>query len=166
MRVTGALKTVAVYEAVKGVLVLLLGSGVISLLHLHSNVQALALQLIEHYHLNPTSRFPRIFIDTVAKLNDRRLWMLAGFAFIYVVLRFVEAYGLWKARAWAEWLTALSSAIYIPFEVVELVQHASWLGAATLVLNLAIVGFMAYCLNSKNATQPIHPIHLHRTHQS
>lgn len=162
MRVTGALKAVAVYEAVKGMLVLLLGTGLLSLLHLHRNVQELAIELIEHYHLNPASRFPSLFIDAAAKLNDRRLSILALLAGLYVVLRFIEAWGLWKARTWAEWLAALSGGVYIPFEIAELWQRPSWWSFIVLSLNVGIVAFMAYCLNSRNATQPIHLPHLHQ----
>ena len=164
MQVTGALKAVAVYEAAKGLLALLLGTGLLSLLHLHRNVQALATELIEHYHLNPASRFPSLFIDAAAKLNDRRLSILALLAGLYVVLRFIEAWGLWKARTWAEWLTALSGGVYIPFEIAELIERPSWWSVTILILNVGIVAFMGYCLMSKNATQPIH-LHTHHPHQ-
>ena len=41
-------------------------------------------------------------------------------ALTYSAIRFTEAYGLWRERRWAEWLSAVSGAIYLPFEIYEL----------------------------------------------
>lgn len=35
-------------------------------------------------------------------------------------MRFVEAYGLWRERRWANWLAAISEGIYLPVEIYEL----------------------------------------------
>jgi uncharacterized membrane protein (DUF2068 family) len=61
-------------------------------------------------------------------------------------VRFTEAYGLWRERAWGEWVAAASGAIYVPFELYELARGISWIKLAALALNLAIVAFMAYAL--------------------
>jgi uncharacterized membrane protein (DUF2068 family) len=144
MRFTRVLRTVAVFEAAKGLLVLMVGFGLFSLMH--QNSQQLAQQLIAHFNLNPAHRYSQIFIELAGQLNDGRLWMLAGFALLYTVVRFIEAFGLWHARPWAEWFAALSGAIYIPFELHELWHRPSWLTAATLLVNVAIVSFMIYGL--------------------
>jgi len=72
------LRAIAVYEAVKGALVLLTGFGL--LVVFHRNIQQIAEQLVAHSHLNPASRFPRIFLDAAAEVTDARLWMFAAFA--------------------------------------------------------------------------------------
>jgi uncharacterized membrane protein (DUF2068 family) len=56
----------------------------------------------------------------------------------------VEAYGLWKARAWAEWIALISGAIYLPFEVVELIRRLSLFHLSLLIVNLAVVLYMVY----------------------
>jgi uncharacterized membrane protein (DUF2068 family) len=61
-------------------------------------------------------------------------------------VRFIEAYGLWRERRWAEWMAALSAGLYVPVEVYELAHGASWLKIVALVLNLAVVGYMVYLL--------------------
>ena len=61
---------------------------------------------------------------------------------LYASLRFAEAYGLWRDKAWAEWLAAISGAIYIPFEVVELIKKVTALRIVSLAVNLLIVGYM------------------------
>lgn len=56
----------------------------------------------------------------------------------------VEAYGLWRGRAWAQVLAAGSGAIYLPFELDELLRRPGLPSAGLLGLNLAIVAFMVY----------------------
>ncbi len=73
-----------------------------------------------------------------------RLWKVALVAAIYTILRFVEAYGLWYTLPWAEWLAFASGAIYVPFEVIDLIRHPRWFALAVLVVNLVIVLYMLY----------------------
>ena len=65
---------------------------------------------------------------------------------VYAGFRFTEAYGLWRERKWAEWLALVSGAIYLPAEIYELVDQITWIRVGVLVINLAIVGFIALVL--------------------
>lgn len=144
MKQSGALRTVALFEAGKGVVVLLAGFGLLSLIH--HDVQRSAERLLAHAHLNPASRYPGIFIDLARQLTDARLALMAVGAAAYSLVRFVEAYGLWHARLWAAWFAALSGGIYIPFELFELYERLTWISAGALVLNSAVVVVMLSCL--------------------
>lgn len=140
MKLPHTIRAVSVFEAVKGMLVLLVGFGALSLIH--RDVQQVAEQLIGHLHLNPAKHYPRIFLDTAANATNARLWLLAIFAVAYSSIRFVEAYGLWRAKRWAEWFAAASGGIYIPFEVYELFTTGTLLTLIVLAINLVIVGLM------------------------
>jgi uncharacterized membrane protein (DUF2068 family) len=144
MRLRSTVRAVALFEAAKGTLVLLAGFGTLSLVH--HDAQRFAEQLLGHLHLNPAKHYPRIFIDTAAHLTDAHLWVLATLAAVYGIVRFVEAYGLWRGRRWAEWIAAVSGGIYIPFELYELFQGLSWLSLGALVVNVLIVGLMINAL--------------------
>lgn len=138
------LRTVATIEATKGVIVLAAGSGLLGFLG--RDTERVAVRLVEHLHLNPAKGYPHIFVEAMAGLSDRRLWLLAGLAAFYSGVRFLEAYGLWRERRWAEWLGALSGGIYIPFELYKLAEGLTWLRAATLGINVAIVGYLTWVL--------------------
>jgi uncharacterized membrane protein (DUF2068 family) len=144
MRLHGTVRAVALFEAAKGSLVILTGFGALSLVH--RDVQRFAERLVAHLHLNPAKHYPQIFMDAAAHLTDARLWMLAAFAAIYGLVRFVEAYGLWLGRRWAEWFAAVSGAIYVPFEIYELFHRLTWLSAGALAVNLLVVGLMVLAL--------------------
>ena len=101
-----AIRTVALFEAFKGVVVLLAASGLLALIH--RDVRAVAAGFIEHLHLNPASRYPQILLDAAANLHTSRLVWLAVGAVAYAMLRLVEAYGLYGKKAWAEVLAAVN----------------------------------------------------------
>ena len=138
------IRLVAVFEASKGALVLLAGFGVLELMH--GAAQNGVEELVRHFHLNPASRFPRIFIDITTKANDRTLWLVACGALSYATLRFVEAVGLWRERSWAKWLGAISGAVYVPIELYELVRGASWPKFTLLFVNVVIVAYLIRAL--------------------
>ena len=134
-------RLIALLEAVKSLLVLLAGFGLLTLVH--QDAEALASRLIERLHLNAANKYPKIFIDAASKLTDTRLWLLATLAMIYAIARAVEAYGLWHERRWAEWFALLSGAIYLPFDVFELCHHINGIKISALIVNLVIVAFIA-----------------------
>ena len=146
---TSAIRFVAILEAAKGAVVLLASTALLSLVH--RDLHALAVSLVEHLHLNPASKYPQIFLLAAANLHDTRLVMLAGGAAAYAALRFVEAYGLFRRRAWAEVLAAASGCVYVPFEALALVRHPSPLHAALLAANLLVVAVMVRALRQRRS---------------
>ena len=68
---------------------------------------------------------------------------------VYAVVRFAEAYGLWFGRRWAEWLAALSGAIYVPVEIYELSRGVSPIKVGALAINILIIMYMAYMLRHR-----------------
>jgi len=142
-----AIRAVAVFEAAKGAVVLLAGFGVLSLIH--HDVQHVADEVVRHLHLNPAKHYPRIFLEAAGRLADARVWGLVAGALAYASVRFVEAYGLWRQREWAEGFAAASGAIYVPFELRELLEGAGAVAAIALAVNVAIVAFMLYALRSR-----------------
>ena len=66
----------------------------------------------------------------------------------------MEAYGLWKARVWAEWVALISGAVYLPFEIYELFRRITIVRASVLIVNLAIVLYMLYLRTIARSKQP------------
>ncbi|MES2362990.1 MAG: DUF2127 domain-containing protein [Pseudomonadota bacterium] len=139
-----ALHAIAIYEAVKGLAALAAGLGLLQLLHY--DVHELALALLWRFHLDPTAHYPELLLHYADLLSAINLRTMAPVAVTYITLRLLEAYGLWKEKVWAEWLAALSGALYIPLEVAHLVHRTTLINAGVLLANMAIVGFMAFQL--------------------
>jgi uncharacterized membrane protein (DUF2068 family) len=144
----GSVRAVAVFEAAKGALVLALGFSVLSL---REEAQRFLERLLGHLHLNMASGHPAIFTEATRSVADGHLWLLAALAVLYALVRFVEAYGLWKGRPWAHWFAAVSGGIYIPFEVYAMFRAFTWLSVGALCVNVAVVGLMVAALRHGNA---------------
>jgi uncharacterized membrane protein (DUF2068 family) len=146
-----AVRGVAVFEAAKGLLVLLVGFDLLRPVNRELGFDAE--EMVRHMHLNPASRIPHIFVDATSRFEGMSLMPVALGALAYALIRFVEAYGLWRQRAWAEWFAAASGAIYIPFEIRHLIvhHHHRVLTALVLAANIVIVGVMVRALRKRGA---------------
>jgi uncharacterized membrane protein (DUF2068 family) len=135
-------RSVAVFEALKGAVVLIAGFGLLH--YVHRDLQAVSEELVRHSHLNPAHHYPHVFIEAASHTSSGRMRALAGLAFLYSSVRFVEAYGLWRLRAWAEWFAIISGSIYVPIEIYELARHATVIRVLVLLINLFIVAYLIY----------------------
>lgn len=139
-----AQRLIALVEAAKGLGALAASIGLLSLLH--HDLRHIVSVLIGHFGLDPDGHYPEALLHYATVLQDTSVRTLVGLAGAYVTLRLAEAYGLWRDRAWGEWLGALSGAIYVPFELRHLVHRPSVLAAAVLIFNVGIVLFLAWQL--------------------
>jgi uncharacterized membrane protein (DUF2068 family) len=139
-----ALRAIAWFEAAKGALVLLAGFGLAAFLH--RDAERIAEVLVTRLHLNPAKGHARIFLELLGDLSSGKLWLLAGFAAGYALLRFIEAYGLWWDRPWAKWVAVVSGGVYVPFEIYELSLSVTWVKVTALIINVSVVAYMARSL--------------------
>jgi uncharacterized membrane protein (DUF2068 family) len=140
------LQAVAMFEFFKGTFVVLMGLCALALVH--KDVWLYAESLLALLHVNTDRRSAQMFLDFADSVTDARLWAAARIAFAYALLRFTEAYGLWKARTWAEWVALVSGALLLPLEIRELMRGLSLLRCAVLIGNMAVVLYMLYVIRT------------------
>lgn len=137
------LRAVASLEALKGILAIIAGIGLFTLLH--KDLGDVAENIVEALHLNPAHRIAHAFINAADRVSDTRIVAIACIALGYALIRFIEAYGLWHARTWAEWFAIISGGAYLPWEVLEVVKHPHhalrWI---VLLINIVVVLYMIY----------------------
>ena len=134
-----ALRTVALLEFGKGLLVLM---AAFSLYWVDPSDVAGA--FLSYLHISPDHHFARMLMRLADRLGDIKIWHVIVVACIYSGLRFAEAYGLWRARAWGEWVALISGAIYLPYEIRLLAHRVTVFHVSVLLINLAVVAFMFY----------------------
>ena len=76
--------------------------------------------------------------------NFPHMTLLAIGAFAYALLEGTEGIGLAMRRRWAEYLTVIATGVLIPFEAYEVVHKVTLFRVGALLLNLAVVGYLAY----------------------
>ena len=132
------LHAIAIVEATKGALALFAASGLelIGPAPLQRWIQA----LIQRFQFDPDHG---VLADLLRAINPESVHFAAAAVAAYGLLHLLEAWGLWRAKAWASWLGCISAAIYLPFEADALFRHPGWLSALVLGINLLVVWVLA-----------------------
>jgi uncharacterized membrane protein (DUF2068 family) len=91
----------------------------------------------------------RHLLGMVAGMDEKRAMIVAIAAFSYAALFIVEGTGLILGRAWAEWVTVIATASFVPFEAFELVRRASVAKGILLVVNFAIVIYLVWRIRGR-----------------
>ena len=149
----GGLRAVASFEASKGALALLAGSGLLLLWPGDGNAQALADAFARHLHLDPGRLHGGVIGEALQETGSHLRWIALG-SIAYAAMRFTEAYGLWRERTWAEWFGVVSGLVYVPFDFLEIARRPGLPSFAMLALNLLIVGYLARRLAQRRRTSP------------
>lgn len=74
--------------------------------------------------------------------SDQTLRTLAIAGLCYAAVFAVEGVGLILRRPWAEWLTVVVTASFMPVEIYELVRHPGAGKVVALAINAAIVAYL------------------------
>jgi len=138
------LRTVATIEAAKGVLALIVGFAFVEILRRDVDLEDAALNLLYALHIDPDRRMSVALLHAAERMSETSVLNVAVIVLVYSSLRFLESYGLWRQRIWAEWLAIVSGAIYLPFELRALIRHPTAFHWAILLINIVIVLYIAY----------------------
>ena len=143
---TLGLRVVAVFEGVKGALALAIAAALLLLSGQHEH--PLMQSIIRYFHLADEGHSPHFIVSMLTHPDSLRFEIWTVLAVLYAALRFTEAYGLWLARRWGEWLALVSVAIYVPFEIYALTLGVSPVKIGLLVVNLVLLAYLGIILRA------------------
>ena len=78
-------------------------------------------------------------LEKLLHLNAGTVKLVLIVALIYATIEWTEAIGLWLERRWAEYLTVIATAGFLPLEVHELLHRVTALRAIALIVNVALL---------------------------
>ncbi|TPD99758.1 DUF2127 domain-containing protein [Stenotrophomonas maltophilia] len=138
------LHVIALLEASKAMLALLAATGleILGPQPLRDGVNA----LIRRFSLDPDHGTLPSLLNAI---SPDAVHLAAAAMIGYGLLHLVEAWGLWKARAWASWLGCLTASIYLPFDIYAIVRHPGWASWTVLAINLVVVYVLARDLRKR-----------------
>ncbi|MBD0690063.1 DUF2127 domain-containing protein [Streptomyces sp. CBMA123] len=140
------LRFLAIERVLRGVIIILMAWGVWKFSNSQEAVQRIFDEdltvfkpVADHFHWD-LDHAP--IIETIRKTfgyQKKTLLIVAGAMIAYALIEIVEAVGLWLGRRWAEYLTVVATAAFLPLEGYELHEHVSAVKICTLALNIAAV---------------------------
>ena len=131
---------IALFKLFKGVLLLIVGVGALRLLH--KDVAEIAMHWIDILRVDPGSRFIHAVLSKMLVMDDRKLKEISAGTFFYAALLLTEGMGLWYRKHWAEYFTIVTTGVFIPLEIYELIERFTVVKVLVLGVNVAIVWYL------------------------
>ncbi|HWH11415.1 MAG TPA: DUF2127 domain-containing protein [Solirubrobacteraceae bacterium] len=129
--------------------VLLIAIGLVLITHPHTDWGKTITDLANRVGFDPQNNGIQRIIAKVRAISPDKYTVFGIIAIAYGVLEGVEGYGLFRRRAWAEYLTVIATSLLFIPEGVELAKSLTFLKVGALLLNLAVVVYLIYRLRRR-----------------
>ncbi len=134
-------------KLLKAVLFVALGFGALHLVH--RNLVTVVTHWIIDLRFDPESRFVNRILSRVASINPHRLRQISAGIFLYAGMDTLEGVGLVLGKSWAEYLTLIVTASFLPWEFFEILRKPNWPKCVLTALNIAVVCYLAVYLQRR-----------------
>jgi len=132
---------IAAFKLLKGLALLAVGIAV----HIITRREASeAQEWIDLLRVDPHNHYLHRLLALIPSLDAHTLHELSVGTFTYSALFLTEGVGLFLRKRWAEFLTIISTAGFIPLEVYEIFHHPSFLKVLLLLVNLGVVAYLIF----------------------
>ena len=148
------LLAIALFKWFKGALLILLAFGFLRFLH--RDLGEVFEDLANRLRVDPDNRYLGALLAKVNLLDDRKIESLSKLTFAYGALFLTEGTGLFFEKRWAEFLTIIATASFIPLELYELFKAPSVVKSLTVALNTGIVVFLIVTLRRSKRSMGTH----------
>jgi uncharacterized membrane protein (DUF2068 family) len=148
----GLPRLIAVFKLVKALTLITVGIGALRLTHANNAADTLT-QIAGRFGFNPGARYLDHALARIANLPPKDFRDLGIGSFVYAALFLTEGIGLWLAKPWAEWFTAVITGSLVPLEIFEIHRHPSITKVIVLLLNIAIVVYLVARIRREQSSQ-------------
>jgi uncharacterized membrane protein (DUF2068 family) len=142
---------IAAFKLVKGLGLLILGIGVLNLLH--KDVAAEMERWINLLRFDPQNHLIQKLLAKLGMVDDRKLKELSIGTFFYSGLLLTEGVGLALRQRWAEYVTIVTTASLLPLEIYEITKRISAGRIVLLLINIAVVVYLVIEVRRTRNTQ-------------
>jgi uncharacterized membrane protein (DUF2068 family) len=133
---------IGAFKILEGTFFVLLGLGVVRLLH--RDVGDLLLRVALALRIDPESHFVNLLLDQVQLLTPHKMRLISAGIFLKAGLDYLEGIGLAMEKSWAEWFTIGLTASFLPWEVFEIIRHFTWMKVGITLLNVLVLLYLLW----------------------
>ena len=146
------IRLIALFKLLKAVLLIAVGMSALHLLH--KDVATVVEHWVKLLGLDPGNRYIDRALQKVGNLTPAQIKRFGIGSFIYAGLFLTEGIGLWLVKRWAEWFSVIITSSLLPLEIYEIHRHPSPIKILVLILNIAVVGYLIYCIRQESPQTP------------
>jgi uncharacterized membrane protein (DUF2068 family) len=128
------------WKVLKGLILLAVGIKLLTLLD--KDVAERFAAFIARHNIDAENRYVLMIAEKLAGVDNNKLILFSVGAFLYAALEFTEGVGLWFEQRWAEFLTAVATALLLPIEIYEIYERFTWVRVVILIGNLFIIWYL------------------------
>ena len=139
-RSDAVLWTIAGFKLLKGLLLLAVAIGALTMLN--EDVAKQVAGWITALRVDPHNRFIHPLMAKLTRIDNHRLEAISAGTFFYSALLLIEGVGLFMRKRWAEYFTIFVTASLVPLEIYEMAKEFSLTKTAILAINVAVVGYL------------------------
>lgn len=136
-------------KLLKGVGLVVLGVGVLSLQH--RDAAEAVRQWLEFLRFDSHARLVEELIAKIGGIDHHTMRKLGIGTLVYAAVFGTEGVGLLLGQTWAEYMTTLVTISFLPIEGYELITHPSLMKALVTVANIAIVIYLVFEIRRRRA---------------
>jgi uncharacterized membrane protein (DUF2068 family) len=140
---------IAIYKWLTAALCAVLAFGLLRLLH--QDVGEAAERFIRSAGVDADNHMVERLLARLSLIEDPQLAKLSAASFGYCALFLVEGTGLFFEKRWAEYLTIIATASFLPFEGYAIVHKVEAFRILVLLINVAVLVFLVITIR-KNQT--------------
>ncbi|HEY6330232.1 MAG TPA: DUF2127 domain-containing protein [Blastocatellia bacterium] len=145
------LLAIAIFKLAKGVLLLLVGIGALSLIH--RDVAETISNLVDAFRVDPNNRHIQALMMKLGLINARKLEEISAGTFFYSALLLTEGTGLLLKKHWAEYFTIIVTSSFIPMEIYELARRLTFPRFMLLGINIGIVIYLVQTIRNRKSAK-------------
>lgn len=145
------------WKVVKGVLAVIVGIKLLTLLD--KDVAEWFADFIARHNIDAENRYVHAISEKLVGVTNNKLILFSAGSFLYAGLDFTEGIGLWFEKRWAEWLTAVATALFVPFEIYEIFERFTWFRLLIFIVNLFVIWYLITRIRDEKIEEIIEKSH-------
>jgi len=146
---TWTIHFISLEKTIKGTVLIVVAFKLLSLFG--RDVHGWAEDFVTRHGIDLTNRYVHAGLERLVGFGNTQLVEFSAVALVYAGMLYAEGIGLWLQKRWAEYLTTVATALFIPFEIYELYERFTWVRIAIINLNVFIVWYLATRLKDEKS---------------
>jgi uncharacterized membrane protein (DUF2068 family) len=136
---------IGVFKLIKGILLLALAWSLI-----HKDTAEVIRYWAHVFQVDTDSKFVQHWLVEVGLVQQRDLALVVTTSLFYSALLSTEGMGLLLQKVWAEYLTSIITASFIPIEIYAVARHSTVPRITLLLVNVLVVVYLVFRLGQRN----------------